>query len=126
VGLASTLQLLKQKGLVEKVSEEQKEREVKQREKSAWLAEQKLKDMKRQTEKSKEKERAKERSGRGGRQDDYHYEEDQRREDRQRARELEEKFKNYNPDVELKYHDEYGRSLNAKEVNYMTVALCTL
>ncbi|KAJ3401079.1 hypothetical protein HDV05_000697 [Chytridiales sp. JEL 0842] len=121
VGLASTLQLVKQKGLVEKVTPEQLERERKQKEKNMWLAEQRLKDAKREAEKAKEKKRAKEALAKSGgkhqqqhQQDDYSYE-DERMEERKRARELEEKFKNYTPDVELKYHDEYGRSLNQKE-----------
>jgi U4/U6.U5 tri-snRNP-associated protein 1 len=121
-GMAATLALLKQKNLVEKVTDEQLDKEKRQIEKSKWMAEQRLKDKLREMQKEKEKARSREinkaKGGRGGgRQDEWQQEEDNRALERARARELEEKFKNYTPAVDLKYKDEHGRALNQKEVS---------
>ncbi|KNC96399.1 U4/U6-U5 snRNP complex subunit SNU66 [Spizellomyces punctatus DAOM BR117] len=118
-GLAATVALLSQKGFVEKASAEVLERERKQSEKRAWLAEQRKRDLLREIQKEKEKERNKERNkarGGGDRDRDWYREEQEARyAERERAREVEERFRHYIPDVNLDYHDEYGRKLNAKE-----------
>lgn len=119
-GLAATIALLTQKGFVEKATPEALQRERKQAEKRAWLAEQKRIDRLRELEKEKEKERNRERNqkGRGGHRDDrdwYREEQEARYAERERAREVEERFRHYIPDVNLEYHDEHGRKLNAKE-----------
>ncbi|KAJ3196463.1 hypothetical protein HK101_008870 [Irineochytrium annulatum] len=115
-GLASTIKLLSKKGLVEKVSEDQLEREKKQLSKMKWMEQQRVSEKLRELEKEREKARNKAKGGRGGGYvDEYKLEEEQRQAERRKAREIEEKFKDYTPDVNIKYTDEYGRPLDAKE-----------
>ncbi|KAI8919005.1 SART-1 protein [Powellomyces hirtus] len=124
-GLASTLALLTQKGFVEKASPEEVERLRKQNEKRTWLAEQKklekIREMQRLKEKELKREKNKQQQGKGQQQqhrdehDWYREEQEARYAERERARETEERFKKYIPDVNLEYHDEYGRKLNQKE-----------
>ncbi|KAI9346816.1 SART-1 family-domain-containing protein [Zopfochytrium polystomum] len=119
-GLAATLSLLKQKGFVEKVDDETLEKEKKQKERAKWLSEQRLKDKLREMEREKEKARVKAankaKGGKGGGYvDEWQLEEDNRQAERQRLRELEERFKNYTPDIEIKYTDEFGHQMNPKE-----------
>ncbi|KAI8843576.1 SART-1 protein [Chytridium lagenaria] len=115
-GLGATVALLTQKGFIERVSEDQKLREQKQLKKLQWIASQKIKDKVRELEKAKEKARNKAKGGKsGGYVDEYKLEEEQKAAERKRMRELEEKFKDYTPDVNLKYTDNFGNDLDAKE-----------
>ncbi|KAI9004716.1 SART-1 protein [Gaertneriomyces semiglobifer] len=120
--LGAAISLLSQKGFLDKATPEHLERERKQAEKRKWLAEQKKRDLLRELEKEKEKQRNRERNQKGGNRHDYDLDRDWYREEqearqaeRERIREIEERFKHYTPDVNLVYHDEYGRNLNAKE-----------
>ncbi|KAJ3278253.1 hypothetical protein HK104_002516 [Borealophlyctis nickersoniae] len=123
-GLGATIALLSQKGFLEKANREQLEKERKQIEKRKWLEEQRLRDLMREKEKERRKQlereqrQAQQRGGGGGmnmRDREWEREEETRWAERQRAREEEERFRNYIPDVNLEYHDEYGRKLTAKE-----------
>ncbi|KAI8823082.1 SART-1 protein [Fimicolochytrium jonesii] len=125
-GLAATISLLTQKGFVEKTTPEELERQRKQAEKLLFLNEQRKADRLRELQREKEKQRNRERNNQekgknnNHRDDDDWYREEQeaieaRNAERRRAREIEERYKLYNPDVDLKYHDEYGRELNQKE-----------
>ncbi|KAJ3205615.1 hypothetical protein HDU82_005079 [Entophlyctis luteolus] len=130
-GLGATLKLLGKQGFIEKVNDEQLERERKQRERAKWLAHQRFLDKKAeilkerdkaiQREINKAKGPAKRGGGGGGnrdnvdREDDWKAEEEMRAAERQRLRELEERFKDYSPDVNIKYNDEFGRELKPKE-----------
>ncbi|CAG8515278.1 7446_t:CDS:10 [Dentiscutata erythropus] len=111
-GMAATLALLQQKGFSIKPTEEQLEKERVQRERQKWLAEQRRRDLERQNEREREKQRAKEkgyRGGGGGRNDDSSYR------DREHLREMEARFKDYKPDINLEYVDEFGNQLTPKE-----------
>ncbi|KAI9202629.1 SART-1 protein [Polychytrium aggregatum] len=119
-GLAATLALLSQKGLIESVSPDQLVKEERQKHRHKWLQEQKLREKKRELEREQEKQRnrERERDRKSGRVNERQKEEDryvEQQRERERLREVEERFKDYNPDVKLEYHDAQGRSLNAKE-----------
>ncbi|KAJ3027000.1 hypothetical protein HK097_006259, partial [Rhizophlyctis rosea] len=128
-GLGATLRLLTQKGFVEKITPEQKEKDRKQKERAAWLAEQKRLDALRELEAQREKERKRalahssNNQSKGSsqsrsaldREREWEREAELARLERQRAKEEEERFKHYIPEVNLVYHDEFGRELNQKE-----------
>ncbi|KAJ3217251.1 hypothetical protein HDU67_008273 [Dinochytrium kinnereticum] len=115
-GLGATVALLAQKGFIEKVSSEQKEREIKQIKKAQWLAEQRVRDKIKEMEKAKEKARNKAKGGKaGGYVDEWKIEEEQKAAERKRMKDIEERFKNYNPDVNIKYTDQFGNNLDTKE-----------
>ncbi|KAJ1655664.1 hypothetical protein IWQ61_004627 [Dispira simplex] len=101
-GLAATLALLNQKGLVKRLSEEDKARERQYQERQQWIAKERLKDQRRQKEGS---------STRSSR----HRDTDTVNRDREFAREQQERMRNYRPDVRLEYTDEYGQILSTKE-----------
>ncbi|CAG8704502.1 5196_t:CDS:2, partial [Acaulospora morrowiae] len=110
-GMAATLALLQQKGFSIKPSEEQLDKERIQKERQKWLAEQRRKDLERQNEREREKQRAKEKGyrGGGGRDNESSYR------DREHLREMEARFKDYKPDINLEYVDEFGNQLTPKE-----------
>lgn len=116
-GMAATVSLLLQKGFVNPVTEEELEREKIQREKEKWLNEQKINDIIREKERQKERERKEKynRSGRNDRDRERDFDRDDIYRERERAREAEKKFKNYKPDVNIQYHDEFGNPLTPKE-----------
>ncbi|CAB4383091.1 unnamed protein product [Rhizophagus irregularis] len=109
-GMAATLALLQQKGFSIKPNEEQLEKERIQRERQKWLAEQRKKDQERQNEREKEKQKAKEKGYRGGGRDS-----ESSYRDREHLREMEARFKDYKPDINLEYVDEFGNQLTPKE-----------
>lgn len=121
-GLAATLSLLNQKGLVSKPSEEQIERDRVAAERMRWIAEQKRRDLQRERERERERQRNRERdSGRSSRDKERQRERERERErekeleEREAMREFEKRMENYKPDVKLEYVDEYGRQMNTKE-----------
>ncbi|CAG8534606.1 1459_t:CDS:10 [Ambispora gerdemannii] len=109
-GMAATLALLQQKGFSIKPSDEQLEKERVQRDRQKWLGEQRKKDVERQNEREREKQRAKEKGYRGGGRDN-----ESTYRDREHMREMEARFKDYKPDVNLEYVDEFGNQLTPKE-----------
>ncbi|CAG8445967.1 12421_t:CDS:10 [Ambispora leptoticha] len=109
-GMAATLALLQQKGFSIKPSDEQLEKERIQRDRQKWLGEQRKKDIERQNEREREKQRAKEKGYRGGGRDN-----ESTYRDREHMREMEARFKDYKPDVNLEYVDEFGNQLTPKE-----------
>ncbi|GBC04195.1 hypothetical protein RclHR1_05560015 [Rhizophagus clarus] len=109
-GMAATLALLQQKGFSIKPNEEQLEKERIQRERQKWLAEQRKRDLERQNEREKEKQKAKEKGYRGGGRDS-----ESSYRDREHLREMEARFKDYKPDINLEYVDEFGNQLTPKE-----------
>ncbi|KAJ1952631.1 hypothetical protein IWQ62_006179 [Dispira parvispora] len=102
-GLAATLALLNQKGLVKQLTEEDKSRERQYQERQRWIAEERRKDQQRL-----KKEGSGTRSSR-------HRDLDTVNRDREFAREQQERMRNYRPDVRLEYTDEYGQILSTKE-----------
>lgn len=128
-GLAATLSLLSQKGIVSKPTEEQKERDRIAAERMKWIAEQKKKDLQREREREYERQRQRERDGssRGIRDRERQRERERERErekemeEREQMREYEKRMENYKPDVKLEYVDEYGHQMNTKEAfRYMS------
>lgn len=107
-GMASTLNLLRQQGLMQVRSEEDLQQDKERKQKAAWLA----------AKAERERERAEEalkRKGDNRTQAEREY--DNRMRDQVEARETMEAFNSYKPVVDIKYHDEHGRSLNVKEVS---------
>ena len=105
-GMASTLNILRQQGLLATPSSDQMERERVQRQRDLWLAEQRRRMAQRDVERLK---------SRGSSKDQSQREYENRVRDQQDARANLEAFKNYKPDVNIVYHDEFGRALEWKE-----------
>ncbi|KAF8751852.1 SART-1 family [Rhizoctonia solani] len=99
-GMAGTLKALKQQGLLSGPDSEVEERERTQKHKDAWLASHRRL--------LAERELARLRS-RGMSKDQAAREYENRVRDQQEARETMESYKDYKPDIELKYYDDTGR-----------------
>jgi len=105
-GMASTLNILRQQGLVATPTADQIEREGVQLQRDLWLSEQRRRTAQREMERLK---------SRGSSKDQAQREYENRLRDQQEARANLEAFKNYKPDVNIVYHDEFGRALEWKE-----------
>lgn len=107
-GMAGTLNMLRSQGLLESMTPEQRERERSQQSYDLWknkrLAEEKLREQERQMSKLQ-----------GSAKDQATREYENRKRELEEARRAEERFRDYRPDVEIKYHDQYGRELNNHE-----------
>ncbi|OUM58068.1 hypothetical protein PIROE2DRAFT_21404 [Piromyces sp. E2] len=114
-GMAATVSLLLQKGIVNPVTKEELEKERLQIEKEKWLNEQKLNDLIKERRKQKDRDRKDRHRSSRDRDRDRDYDRDDIYRERERAREAEKKFKNYKPVVNIEYHDEFGRTLTQKE-----------
>jgi len=107
-GIGATLALLKQQGLVKPMSEEEMKAEREYKEKQKWLA------------KRREDEAriiaARQASKAAGSSKDQHQREleNRQREKEQATRDLD-RFKNYKPNIDIKYTDEFGREMTKKE-----------
>ena len=105
-GMASTLNILRQQGLLSTPAADQVDRERVQLQRDLWLAEQRRRMAQREVERLK---------SRGSSKDQAQREYENRLRDQQEARANLEAFKNYKPDVNIVYHDEFGRALDWKE-----------
>ena len=105
-GLAATLNILRHQGILATPTTESAERERVQLQRDVWLAEQRRKVSQRELERQK---------ARGGNKDQSQREYENRQRDQQEARGNLELFKDYKPDVNIVYHDEFGRELTPKE-----------
>jgi len=105
-GMASTLNILRQQGILATPSADQKEREKIQLQRDLWLADQRRRLALREMERM---------HARGSNKDQAQREYENRIREQQEAREGLEAFKNYKPDVNIVYHDEFGRTLTPKE-----------
>lgn len=105
-GLAATLNILRQQGILAAPTTESVEREKIQLQRDVWLADQRRKNAQRESERQK---------SRGGNKDQTQREYENRLRDQQEARGNLELFKDYKPDVNIVYHDEFGRELTPKE-----------
>lgn len=111
-GLATTLALLRQSGQIKAATAEERERERLNKEKEAFLAEARMREAHRELE----RQRAKAAGAHGANAKDQaqrEYENKQRQ--YEYAQEQVEAFKTYKPSVDIKYHDEFGRTLTPKE-----------
>ncbi|KAF8910623.1 SART-1 family-domain-containing protein [Gymnopilus junonius] len=105
-GMASTLTILRQQGILAQPSSDQLERERVQRQRDLWLADQRRVVAQRELERLQ---------SRGGNKDQAQREYENRLREQQEARDNMESFKDYKPDINIVYYDEFGRALSAKE-----------
>ena len=105
-GMASTLNILRHQGLLATPSADQVDRERVQLQRDLWLAEQRRRVAQREIDRLK---------SRGSNKDQAQREYENRLREQQEARANLEAFKNYKPDVNIVYHDEFGRALDWKE-----------
>ncbi|TDL16570.1 SART-1 protein [Rickenella mellea] len=105
-GMAATLNILRQQGVLAAPTSDAKERERVQRQRDLWLAEYRTRQALRELERLK---------ARGEKKDQAQREYENRVREQQEAREGLEVFKDYKPDVNIVYHDEFGRELTPKE-----------
>lgn len=104
--MASTLTILRQQGILANSSADLIEREKVQRQRDFWLSDQR----KRLAERELDRARA-----RGTNKDQATREYENRMREQQDARDTLEHFKNYKPDINIVYYDEFGRALTPKE-----------
>lgn len=107
-GLVSTLSILRQSGLIKKQTPEEIERERASKERERFIQEVRLREMERELERMKSK-------AAGSSKDQAQRELDNKRRQYEEAQRTLEAFKNYKPNVEIKYHDEFGRAMTPKE-----------
>ncbi|GAN05013.1 SART-1 protein [Mucor ambiguus] len=128
-GLAATLNLLNQKGIIAKPTEEQIKRDKIAAEQIRWQNEQRKKERLRELEEKREKERRRghdRKSGRDSNSDrqrelEREREREREREEAQRMREYELAMQNYKPEVNLEYTDDTGRVMKTAEAfRYMS------
>ncbi|KAE9400241.1 SART-1 protein [Gymnopus androsaceus JB14] len=105
-GMASTLNILRQQGILATPAADQKEREITQLQRDLWLADQRHRIAHRELERLQ---------SRGGNKDQATREYENRLREQQEARENLESFKHYKPDVNIVYYDDHGRALTPKE-----------
>ncbi|KAJ2805859.1 hypothetical protein H4R21_001097 [Coemansia helicoidea] len=132
-GLAATLRLLQSRSMLDKVGDEQREREKLQRSRAQWTAEHRQKDQALQRELQRIRQLGKKQPAaeapepkadgrRRGKADEMTQREleelkaqEQAALDRRWAREYEERMRDYKPEVRLEYTDDTGRQLTTKE-----------
>lgn len=107
-GMASTLNILRQQGILATPAADQKDRERTQLQRDLWLADQRRRIAQRELERLQTR-------GGNSNKDQATREYENRLREQQEARENLETFKNYKPDVNIVYYDEHGRSLTPKE-----------
>ncbi|CAL1716233.1 unnamed protein product [Somion occarium] len=105
-GMAATLNILRNQGVLAPPSADSRERERIQLQRDLWLADYRHMLAERELEKAKL---------RGGNRDQATREYENRLREQQEARQNLEAFKNYKPDVNIVYYDEFGRVLTPKE-----------
>ncbi|KAJ3125200.1 hypothetical protein HK098_000511 [Nowakowskiella sp. JEL0407] len=125
--MAAAVKLLSQKGLITKASQQDIERERRQKEKELWIIEQKKREVEKELNKKRQRELERQRNGgkkaQGGANDrDWERDREKEREryreeeeERRKILETEKRFQDYAPDIKLEYHDEFGRQLTPKE-----------
>ncbi|KAJ2742368.1 hypothetical protein GGI20_004533 [Coemansia sp. BCRC 34301] len=124
-GLVATLNLLRQRNMLDKITEDQHQREAQQRSRDLLVASQRRQDSALASERQRIKQigiKVSEPRGRRGKADDLTPQEvdelrarEQEALDRKWARECEDRMRDYKPQVALEYVDETGRQLTTKE-----------
>lgn len=99
-GVASVLNLLRQQGSLKAQSSQDVEKEKTQREYDLWKADFRRREAQREIEKLR---------ARGQNMDEAQREYEKRRREQQELRDAMELYKSYKPNVDIKYHDEFGR-----------------
>lgn len=113
-GLAATLSLLKAKGEIKEATDEEQQRNVVERKRLEWLAEQRKKEAR--EERKLEREKSQRRDGKQPRMDDWERQQQIRESERIKAEEVARRYANYKPNFDITYRDEHGRELNPKQV----------
>ena len=99
-GMAGVLNLLRQQGTLKKRTAEDEQREKVQKQHDLWLADWRSRQAKMELERIQ---------ARGGNKDQAQREWENRQREQNEAREALEAYRNYKPDVNIVYHDEFGR-----------------
>lgn len=99
-GMAGVLALLRHQGALKARTAEDEERERVQKQKDLWLADYRRRMAQRELERIQ---------ARGGNKDQAQREWENRMREQQEARDALDIYKNYKPDVNIVYHDEFGR-----------------
>ncbi|TKY88312.1 hypothetical protein EX895_002664 [Sporisorium graminicola] len=107
-GMAGTLSFLRQQGMLPQVTPELKSREEQQRQYDAWLSARRREEQEREVARQASK-------ASGSSVDQATREAQNRNRELEEARLAQDRFRDYKPDVEIKYHDEFGRDLDQKE-----------
>lgn len=128
-GVGATLAMLHQRGLIKR-DEEAKNKVQLLRDRENFNVQKRLREVEAE-EKAKSQRLRDRQSGKFDRMSAREREEHARWENKQRdlqeARDLQQRFKDYRPDVNLEYKDEFGRDMTAKEVCFiLTTAFITL
>jgi len=105
-GMASTMAILRQQGILAPAKADQLERERIQRERDLWLADQRRRVAQKDLDRAKT---------RGSGKDQATREYENRLREQHEARESLDAFKDYKPDINIVYYDEFGRELTPKE-----------
>ena len=105
-GMAATLNILRQQGVLARPNADEGEREHVQLQRDLWLADYRRMLAQRELERTRT---------RGGNKDQATREYENRQREQQEARQNLETFKHYKPDVNIVYYDEFGRELTPKE-----------
>jgi len=117
-GVGATLAMLNQRALLKRDPEAEKKLEL-QRQREKFLRDKKRREL--EAEDKAKAARAKDRSSgkferMSAREREEHARWENKQRDLQEARDMALKFKDYKPDVNLSYKDEFGREMNQKEV----------
>ncbi|WWD19575.1 hypothetical protein CI109_104036 [Kwoniella shandongensis] len=105
-GMAGILSLLRHQGAIKIRTAEDEERERVQKQKDLWLADHRRRMAQREMERI---------AARGGNKDQAQREWENRMREQQEAKDALESYRNYKPDVNIVYHDEFGREMTPKE-----------
>jgi U4/U6.U5 tri-snRNP-associated protein 1 len=105
-GLAGVLTLLRNQGSLKAKTSEDLERERVQKAHDVWLADHRRRIAQRELERIQ---------ARGGNKDQAQREYENRMREQREARDALESYKTYKPDVNIVYHDEFGREMTPKE-----------
>jgi U4/U6.U5 tri-snRNP-associated protein 1 len=106
MGMAGMLSMLRNQGTVTKAEDAAAEADRKQKQHDLWLADHRRRAAQRELERI---------AARGGNKDQAQREYENRMREQQEARDAVEAFKSYKPDVNIVYHDEFGRKMTPKE-----------
>ncbi|WVF73035.1 hypothetical protein IAT40_007853 [Kwoniella sp. CBS 6097] len=105
-GVAGILSMLRNQGALKARTVEDEQREKTQKEKDLWLADHRRRIAQREYERI---------MARGGNKDQAQREYENRMREQQEARDALDSYRNYKPDINIVYHDEFGRVMTPKE-----------
>lgn len=105
-GLAGVLSMLRNQGTLKKQTAEEAERERVQKQHDLWLADWRRRQAQMELDRIK---------SRGGNKDQAQREWENKMREQNEARQALDAYKNYKPDINIVYHDEFGREMTPKE-----------